>query len=61
MLQGVTNDRVAQREREIGQDEPPEGMPATEVLMLPSVMNTGSPSAGAYDEMTDRVRPVSPP
>ena len=33
-FEGVTNDRVAQLEREIGQGEPPEGMPATEVLVL---------------------------
>ena len=33
-FEGVTNDRVAQMEREIGQGGPPEGMPATEVLVL---------------------------
>lgn len=33
-FEGVTRDRVAQMEGEGGQGEPPEGMPATEVLML---------------------------
>ena len=33
-FEGVTRDRVAQLEREINEDEPPEGMPATEILML---------------------------
>jgi hypothetical protein len=33
-FEGVTKDRVAQIEREGGQGEAPEGLPATEVLML---------------------------
>ena len=33
-FEGVTKDRVAQLEREINEGEPPEGMPATEILML---------------------------
>ena len=33
-FEGVTKDRVAQLEREIDDGEPPEGMPATEILML---------------------------
>jgi hypothetical protein len=33
-FEGVTSDRVAQLEREINESEPPEGMPATEILML---------------------------
>jgi hypothetical protein len=33
-FEGVTKDRVAQLEREINDGEPPEGMPATEILML---------------------------
>lgn len=33
-FEGVTGERVAQLEREINEGEPPEGMPATEVLVL---------------------------
>ena len=33
-LEGVTRERVAQLEREINEGDPPEGMPATEILML---------------------------
>jgi hypothetical protein len=33
-FEGVTTDRVAQLEQEVGQGDPPEGMPATEILML---------------------------
>ncbi len=33
-FEGVTKDRVAQLRREIEEGEPPEGMPATEILML---------------------------
>lgn len=33
-FEGVTEDRVAQLTREINDGEPPEGMPATEILML---------------------------
>lgn len=33
-FEGVTRDRVAQLEREIGEGPPPEGLPATEILLL---------------------------
>ena len=33
-FEGVTKDRVAQLERELNEGERPEGMPATEILML---------------------------
>jgi hypothetical protein len=33
-FEGVTKDRVAQLQHELAEGEPPEGMPATEVLML---------------------------
>lgn len=33
-FEGVTRDRVAQLQQEIGQGEPPGGMPATEIVML---------------------------
>lgn len=33
-FEGVTKDRLAQLEREINDGDPPEGMPATEILML---------------------------
>ena len=33
-FEGVTTDRVAQLRREVGEGEPPEGIPATEIVML---------------------------
>lgn len=33
-FEGVTDDRVAQIKQQVGQGDPPEGMPATEVLVL---------------------------
>jgi len=33
-FEGVTTDRVAQLQREMAEGEPPEGVPATEVVML---------------------------
>ena len=31
---GVTKDRIAELEREMGDEEPPEGLPAKEILVL---------------------------
>lgn len=33
-FEGVTKERVAQLQQEIGEGPPPEGMPATEILLL---------------------------
>ena len=33
-FEGVTTDRVAQLQREVGEGESPEGIPATEIVML---------------------------
>ncbi len=33
-FEGVTEERAAQLAREVGEGEPPEGIPATEIIML---------------------------